>query len=104
MDALDVQDKLEYARSAVAVLRALKIHNATMSYRDLAKAVGLIRGDEGWKPWHRQQVPDILCIAAAVERFGTTTIADPLEFDRIINEDTGEPGAGVFKDSFIVRE
>src|SRR5262249_23775068 len=104
MEVLDVQDKLEYARCAVAVLRALAIRDAKMSYGDLAKAIGLIRADGGWKPWHRQQVPDILCIAAAVERFGPSSAEPPLEFERIINEDTGQSGAGVLKNSRIIRE
>jgi hypothetical protein len=103
MEVLDVQDKLEYARSAVAVLRALKIRDARMSYGDLARAIGLIRGAGAWEPWHRQKVPEILSIAAAVERLGGQS-PDPLEFDRIVNESTGESGAGVFKNSRIVRE
>jgi hypothetical protein len=35
MKALDVQDRLEYARAGVAVLRALQITDRTMSYAEL---------------------------------------------------------------------
>jgi hypothetical protein len=40
---LDVQAKLEYARSAVAVLRALQITGKTMRYGEFAQAIGEIR-------------------------------------------------------------
>ncbi len=36
MKALDVQDRLEYARAGVAVLRALQITDRTMSYAEFA--------------------------------------------------------------------
>jgi hypothetical protein len=36
---LDVQGLLEYARAAVAVLRALQISKTTMAYADFAKAI-----------------------------------------------------------------
>jgi hypothetical protein len=104
MKALDVQDKLECARCAVAVLRALKISDTKMSYGDFARAIGLIRGDETWQVWHRQQVTDVLCIVAAVERLRSPNNTEPLEYDRIITVAVGEPGAGVFKNSRIIRE
>jgi len=102
--ALDVQDKLEYARCAVAVLRALKIRDAKMTYGDFAKAIGLIRGSGTWQVWHRQQITDILCIVAAVERLNSAHNAEPLDYDRIITGATGQSGEGVFKTSKIVRE
>jgi hypothetical protein len=103
MKALDVQDKLECARCAVAVLRALEISDAKMTYGDFARAIGLIRGDETWQVWHRQ-ITDILCIVAAVERLRSPHNTEPLEYDRIITVTAGEPGAGVFKNSKIIRE
>ena len=42
VSGLDVQERLEYARCAVAVLRALQITDNKMQYRDFAKAIGLI--------------------------------------------------------------
>ena len=106
MKRLNVQDRLEYARCAVAVLRALKITDRTMRYNELARAIGLMSDNDRWEPWHRQQIEAILQIAAAVERQrwgGEATDIEPLEFDRIVTED-GQPGAGVTKDSRIIRE
>ena len=102
MEALDVQDLLEYARAAVAVIRGLKITGSRMRYGQLARAIGLISDDAGWQPWHRQQITAILCIAAAVERQANQNAAiQPLEFERITNE-SGEPGIGILKNSRIV--
>ena len=66
----------------------------------------LMSDNDRWEPWHRQQIEAILQIAAAVERQrwgGEATDIEPLEFDRIVTED-GQPGAGVAKDSRIIRE
>jgi hypothetical protein len=102
MEALDVQDLLEYARAAVAVIRGLKITGSRMRYGQLAKAIGLISDDASWQPWHCQQITAILCIAAAAERQANqSAAAEPLEFERIINE-SGEPGIGVLKNSRII--
>jgi hypothetical protein len=104
MEALDVQDLLEYARAAVAVIRGLKITGSRMRYCQLAKAIGLISDDAGWQPWHRQQITTILCLAAAVERQANQNAAtEPLEFERIVNE-SGEPGIGVLKNSRIATK
>jgi hypothetical protein len=100
---LNVQDRLEYARAAVAVLRALKISQRTMRYNEFAKAIGLISDIESWAAQHRQQVEAILHIVAAVERQkwgGAATDLDSLEYDRIVGQD-GEPGAGITKNSRI---
>jgi hypothetical protein len=104
MKKLDVQARLECARCAVAVLRALKIVDKQMSYKNLGKAVGLISDAEGWEPWHQQQTRDILNIAAAIEDQAGSTTTEPLEFDRIINHKKGKAGKGISKMSRIVRE
>jgi hypothetical protein len=104
MKTLDVQARLEYARAAVAVLRALKIAHRTMRYGEFAKAIGLMTDDEGWQPWHRQQIGDILnLIAAAEKQAGQNTDLDPIEYERIVTAQ-GEPGVGFHKSSRIVRE
>jgi hypothetical protein len=41
MKALDVQDMLEHARCAVAVLRALKMTGQKMSFQQFARAMRL---------------------------------------------------------------
>jgi hypothetical protein len=106
MKTLNVQDRLEYARCAVGVLRALQITDQKMRYEDFARAIGLIADNEKWQPWHRQQTDAILQTAAAVERQGLggkdRNIAR-LEFDRIVNR-KGRPGAGIAKNSRIVRK
>jgi hypothetical protein len=102
MKTLDVQARLEYARAAVAVLRALRIADRTMRYGEFAAAIGLISDGDHWQPWHRQQIGDILNLIAATERqAGQNTGADPLQFERIVNQ-YGEPGDGVYKTSKIV--
>lgn len=104
MKAIDVQDRLEYARAAVAVLRALQITNKTMRYGELAKAIGLISDGDDWKPWHRQQLRDTLNLIAVVEKkAGANAGAVPLQFERIVNAD-GKPGAGFHKTSRIVTK
>jgi hypothetical protein len=70
MKTLNVQDRLEYARAAVAVLRALHMSKKTMRYGDLARAIGLMSESEGWKAWHRTQITEILNLVAAAERQG----------------------------------
>ena len=105
MKALDIQDRLQYARVAVAILRALKITDSTMRYGELARAIGLIRDGGRWEPWHRQQVTDILHLAAAAERQGHANAdAEPLEFERIVNAETRKAGPGVVKNRRIIRE
>ena len=109
MKAIDVQARLEYARTAVAVLRALKITGRTMRYGELAKAIGLISDGEAWHVSHRGQITDILNLAAATERQANSSSGadslktDALDFDRIVKDD-GQPGAGFHKTSRIVTE
>ena len=75
-----------------------------MRYGEFAKAVGLIADSEGWQAWHRQQVPEVLRIIAAVERqAGEIEGKVPLEFQRIVNAE-GEPGAGVLRNTRIVSD
>jgi hypothetical protein len=104
MQALDVQDRLEYARSAVAVLRSLQITGKTMRYGEFAKAIGLISDTEIWKPWHRQQIAEILNLVAAAEKQGSKSPdIDPLEYERVITGKTSRPGKGIVRESRIVR-
>ena len=105
MKALDIQDRLQYARAAVAILRALKITDSTMRYGELARAIGLIRDGGRWEPWHRQQVTDILHLAATAERQGhANPDTPPLEFERIVNAESRKAGAGIARNSKTTRE
>jgi hypothetical protein len=104
MDKLNVQDRLEYARCAVAVLRTLKIADITMRYEGFGRAIGLIADKDPWEIRYREQIRAILRIVAAVEREGLggrDNDIEPLDFDRIVGED-GKPGAGIEKTSRIV--
>jgi len=104
MKTLDVQSRLEYARAAVAVLRALQVTNGKMRYRDLAIAIGVMSHDEKWEVWHRTQLTDILNLAAAAENQGRPAGSIPLEFERIVTEAADEPGAGFYRKSKITRD
>jgi hypothetical protein len=103
MKTLDVQARLEYARAAVAVLRALQVSNSTMKYRQFAIAIGMMAEDEEWKVWHRTQITAILNLTAAAEKQGRSADSRPLEFERIVTG-KGEPGEGFYKKAKIVTK
>ena len=99
---LDVQDLLEYARAAVAVLRALQISKTTMTYADFAQAIGLMEGpNTRWHVRHKHQNADVLYVVSAVEKkAGRREI--PLDYASIVNRRTGRPGPGEARTSRIV--
>src|SRR5260221_4834888 len=103
MKTLDVQARLEYARAAVAVLRALKISGTKMRFGDFARAIGLMSDKEEWGIWYRNQISDILNLVAATERQGGNTDYEALQFDLLVTAD-GQPGQGCYKTSRIVTE
>lgn len=103
MKNLDVQDLFEYGRAAVAVLRTLEVKNATMSYADFARSIGILGRTATWAPWHRQQTQSVLNIVAAVEKAAGHK-GPALQYARVINQRTGQPGKGVAKTSKIVTE
>jgi hypothetical protein len=100
---IDVQSRLEYARCAVAVLRALKLLDAEMTYKNFGNAIGLISDGETWQPWHQQQTRDVLNLAAATERQAAVTLTEKLDYHRIINARKGKAGKGIEKASRLVR-
>jgi hypothetical protein len=55
MKSLDTKTMLQCASAGVAVMRVLKVLNATITYQQFARAVGLLRDDEVWEVWHRSQ-------------------------------------------------
>jgi hypothetical protein len=96
----DVQKRLECALAGVGVLRTLNLLDETITYRQFAVAIGLMAESEKWQAWHRQQVTDVLdWIAATEKRAGGTE----LDYRRIVNAQTGEPGAGVTRNSRISK-
>lgn len=104
MKALDVETRLEIARAAVAVLRALSISNRTMTYGELARAIGMVGRDETWEARHRTQITDLMRLIGAVERqAGSAAQTNPIEYERIVTQD-GEQGAGFYKECRIVCE
>jgi hypothetical protein len=88
LKALDIHTRAACVFQGVAVLIALQRSNTKITFGGFARAIGLIRGDEGWRPWHRQQVSAILGAIAALEREdgGEPT----LRYHRIVNAATGE--------------
>ena len=103
MKKIDVQECLEYARCAVAVLRTLDIQNKEMTYFDFARAIGLIADGEKWEVWHRKQTSDILNVISATETQLGVTKTSKLEYERIINARKGKAGKGIEKISRLVR-
>ena len=104
MGQLDVGDRLKYAHAVVAELRTLEGLDATMRYRDLAKAIGLISPSGKWEAWHRQQIAEILQIVAAAERYRSgNKNSSALNFKRIVTA-SGRAGKGVTRTSRIIRE
>jgi hypothetical protein len=98
MRTLDVQMKLAFASAGVSVLRALKFAGMTMTYGDFADAVGLMHGDDGWQPWHRSQVSDILNLMAAA----AGSKRSELDFS-LIHDKKGQHGKGLRRKVKIVR-
>jgi hypothetical protein len=104
MRTLDVQARLEYARAAVAVLRGLQVTGRTMKYGEFAAAIGVKTQDEKWEVWHRNQITEVLNLAAAAEHQGRPAGSIPLEFERIVTGAANEPGEGFYKKSRIVTD
>jgi hypothetical protein len=103
---LNVQQRLEFALRGVAELRVQASNKTTMQYEDFARAIGLVAKTDKWEVRHRDQVTAILSIMAAVERQGLggkDKSAPPLEFKWIVDKH-GKPGAGIAKNSRIVRK
>jgi hypothetical protein len=92
---LDVKLHLDCAASGVTVLRELTAKDETMRSGEFGRAVGLI-GEEGWRPWHRQQLANVLRLIAAVDVHNNG--AETLDFHRIVGAD-GKPGTGVSHNS-----
>lgn len=96
---LDARVRLGFAQAGISVLRTLEQTDTKMRYAQFGRAIGLI-GGEGWQPWHRQQVRDILALMAAAEKQAAGS-GVPLQFARIVTGD-GTPGLGVNKVSRVV--
>ena len=88
---LDVKLHLDCSARGVTVLRELVAKDKTMRHGEFGRAVGLI-GEEGWRPWHLQQVTNVLRLIAAVDVHNNG--AETLDYHRIVGAD-GKPGAGV---------
>jgi hypothetical protein len=50
--------------------------------------------DDKWTAWHRTAVGDVLDATSILAK-------EPLEFDRIVNAKTGEPGIGLLAEPKI---
>jgi hypothetical protein len=99
MKKLSSEDRLRSALAAKSVLRALDRSNSTLTYQQFAEVIGLKVENEPWHPSHRQQVGNVLKLLAAVEK---SAVEKASSFQRIVNADTGEPGAGFYRDVKLV--
>jgi hypothetical protein len=54
LKGLDIYTRAACVFHGVAVLIALQRSNTKITFGGFARSIGLIRGDEGWQPWHRQ--------------------------------------------------
>ena len=97
--SLDAQKRAEAVLAGITVIRVLDLVDATMTYQDFAKEVGLMGRAEKWHPWYRQQVADTLYAIQAISRQSN---GKPLDVKRIVYAETGKPGAGSEKESRIV--
>jgi hypothetical protein len=94
-------DRFTCAVRGIGVLRALEITNTTMTYKQFAVAVGVMKEDERWHVRHRHLVSDILNLIAAVQLEAAERY---LPFNRIIVERTGESGEGIHRVTRLTRE
>jgi len=103
LKTLDIHTRAACVFQGVAVLIALQRSNTKITFSGFARAIGLIRGDEGWQPSHRQQVSAILGAIAALEREdgGEPT----LPYHRIVDAATGEARQGALDyAAMIIKE
>ena len=103
MKTLDIHTRAACVFRGVAVLIALQRSKTKITFGGFARSIGLVRGDEGWQPSHRQQVSTILGAIAALEREdgGEPT----LSYHRIVGAATGEAGQGALDyAAMIIKE
>ena len=93
------EDRLMSAFAAKSVLRTLQRSDSILTYQQFAEAIGLKAESEPWHPRYRQQVTSVLSLLAAVEKQAHEE-ASP--FHRIVNANTGKPGAGVRRDTRLI--
>jgi hypothetical protein len=77
-----------YATKIVVVLRTLAFVNATMTYGELAQAIGVWDGKGPFR--HNFDIGRLLKKTA--KRYPH----EALQFERAVNAQTGEPGAGFY--------
>ena len=77
MKTLTVEDRLSFARATAAVLRSLSVTDRTMRYKELAVAIGLMRADDKWEVWHRNQITEILNRAMHLTQVAQAVVVRP---------------------------
>ena len=87
----------------IPLIRHLRDTDATMSYGDFAKRVGLIEQAGKWDVRYRGQITKILDSTHAIEDLADMTELTKADFGRIVSAQTGEPGAGQQRESKIVK-
>jgi hypothetical protein len=95
---LKARRTLELALAGVAVLEALDLKDAKMTYGEFARAIGLLGPDDAWEAWHPRQVSSVLYLIGALNN----ETGDDVNVDRLVNAATGKPGGGLYRDPRIV--
>jgi hypothetical protein len=70
-----------------------------MTYGEFATAIGLRGADDHWHIRYREQVVAVLDYLAAIRPANERTLAH-----RVVNAESGQPGAGLAKSVRIVTE
>jgi len=95
----DTLQIMQWMIATTAIMRVLEEKNETITYGELAKAIGMT--PDGWKAYHRGQITRLLNSLAAVER--KFTVTTPLPYKRIVNAATRKPGAGMYTHNKIIN-
>ena len=91
---------MQWMTATAAIMQALKEKNETITYGELARAIGMI--PDGWKGHYSQnQIGALLRCLSVVE--DELKIKTPLPYERIVQAATGKPGAGLYTRNKIVN-
>lgn len=104
MARLGTMEFAAYFDQLVPVLRHLKANpKVKLTYKEVATYVGMLDADDGkWTAPMVQRVPELLNLAAAIDRYCDAEFGDV--WKQIVNQGTGESGPGVHKESLrIIR-
>jgi len=91
---LNTQQRLAAVQATVVLLRTLERVDGIVTYREFAEITGLMEPGSKWEAWHRTWCADVLDATAVLSR-------ETLDFGRVVNAQTGAPGAGVYREPVV---